>query len=145
MSRRKGTLPPVPSDAPQPDVEGTLDDILGLEVLEAGGGRAKGRFEVARRVQQPFGIVHGGAYAAHAEALASVGTWLEVRDEGMLAMGMNNFTTFLRPVFQGTIHAEARALHRGRTTWVWDVDFVNDEGKACASSRVTIAVRPPPK
>ncbi|MBA3301281.1 MAG: PaaI family thioesterase [Thermoleophilaceae bacterium] len=134
----------MPPDAPQPDREGTLDDLLGLEVAEAGGGRAKGSFEVGKRVMQPFGLVHGGAYAAHAEALASVGTWVEVKDDGMLAMGMSNFTTFLRPVFGGTINAEARALHRGRSTWVWDVEFVNEEGKPCASSRVTIAVRAAP-
>ncbi len=118
--------------------------MLGLEVTQAGGGTASGTFAVEKRVQQPFGIVHGGAYAAHAEALASVGTWLEVREDGMLAMGMNNFTTYLRPVFGGIISAEARALHRGRTTWVWDVEFTTDEGKKCATSRVTIAVRPAP-
>jgi len=40
------------------------------------------------------------------------------------------------------VHAAARARHRGRTTWVWDVDFSDDDERTCALSRVTIAVRP---
>jgi 1,4-dihydroxy-2-naphthoyl-CoA hydrolase len=42
------------------------------------------------------------------------------------------------------VHAEARPRHRGRTTWIWDVDLSDDEGRVCAVSRVTIAVRPLP-
>jgi 1,4-dihydroxy-2-naphthoyl-CoA hydrolase len=35
----------------------------------------------------------------------------------------------------------ARRRHRGRTTWVWDVDFTDDAGRLCATTRMTIAVR----
>jgi uncharacterized protein (TIGR00369 family) len=55
---------------------------------------------------------------------------------------MSNHSTFLRPIGQGTIHAVARRRHRGRTTWVWDVELTDDEERLCAVSRVTIAVRP---
>ena len=59
-------------------------------------------------------------------------------------MGLSNNTSFLRPVQTGsTVHADARALHRGRTTWLWDVEMRDDAGKLCATSRVTIAVRDP--
>jgi 1,4-dihydroxy-2-naphthoyl-CoA hydrolase len=40
------------------------------------------------------------------------------------------------------VNASARARHRGRTTWLWDVEMADDEGRVCALSRVTIAVRP---
>ena len=33
-------------------------------------------------------------------------------------------------------------LHRGRTTWVWDVRFSDDADRTCAVTRMTIAVRP---
>ena len=91
-----------------------------------------------------MGIVHGGAYAAMAESLASAATYMHVRGEGDIAVGQSNHTSFLRPVFSGTVHAEARRRHRGRTTWVWEVDFTDDEGRLCAMSRVTMAVRPAP-
>ena len=55
---------------------------------------------------------------------------------------MSNESSFLRPVREGTIHATARRRHRGRTTWVWDVELADDEGRLCALSRVTVAVRP---
>ena len=66
-----------------------------------------------------------------AEAMASMATFVAVAPEGKVAMGMGNATTFLRPITEGTVHAVGRRRHRGRTTWVWDVDFTDDEG-ACA-------------
>jgi uncharacterized protein (TIGR00369 family) len=122
-------------------VPGTLDDVLGFELLEAGPERCRGRFPVERRVQQPMGLVHGGAYAALAESLVSTTTHLAVEDDGRFAVGMSNITTFLRPVTSGHVHAEGTPLHRGRATWVWDVAFTDDEGRLCATSRMTLAVR----
>jgi uncharacterized protein (TIGR00369 family) len=124
--------------------EGTLDDVLGFELLEADGERCTARCAVERRVQQPFGLVHGGAYAALAETMVSWATVIAVAPDGNIAVGQSNSTTFLRPVSQGHVHAEGTKRHRGRTTWVWDVEFTDDEGKLCAMSRVTLAVRPTP-
>ena len=60
-------------------------------------------------------------------------------------MGLSNLTSFLRPITAGRIHAEARAQHRGRTTWVWDVQITDDAGRLCAMTRMTIAVRDAPR
>lgn len=122
----------------------TLGGMLDFEHLDVGEEVAHARFEVARKHQQPFGLVHGGTYAALAEGLASDATARAVGPEGMTAMGMSNNLTFLRPVFGGTVNAEARRIHRGRSTWVWDVDLTDDAGKLCCTSRVTVAVRPMP-
>jgi uncharacterized protein (TIGR00369 family) len=56
-------------------------------------------------------------------------------------MGLSNQTSFLRPITQGTIHATARARHRGRTTWVWEVEIKDDAGRLCVLTRTTVAVR----
>ena len=131
----------------KPEVEnrlitsGTLDQVLGFELLETGPELARARVPVEDRVCQPFGLVHGGTYSALAETLVSAATHLAVSQDGSFAVGQSNHTTFLRPVMTGTVHAEARARHRGRTTWVWDVDFTDDDGKLCATARVTMAVR----
>jgi 1,4-dihydroxy-2-naphthoyl-CoA hydrolase len=58
------------------------------------------------------------------------------------AYGLSNTTSFFRPISAGTVQAEAERLHRGRTTWVWDVRFIDGDGRLCAASRVTVAVRP---
>jgi 1,4-dihydroxy-2-naphthoyl-CoA hydrolase len=122
----------------------TLDGVLGFELLEMDGETALGRFEVTDAVRQPYGIVHGGAYAAMAETLASAATYTAVQGDGMLAMGQSNVTNFLRPVSEGTVTATGRMRHRGRTSWVWEVDFTDEKGKLCALSRVTMAVREAP-
>ena len=77
----------------------------------------------------PFGIVHGGVYATLAESICSAATYDAVTQDGMVAMGQSNDTTFLRPISEGTHHRERRTRHRGRTTWVWDVEMSDDEGR----------------
>jgi len=136
----------VTEDAPatKAAVKQSLNDVLGFEVGEFDDERITGSFEVEDRVRQPFGIVHGGAYAALAETLASVGTYFAVEGNGEIAVGQNNDTSFMRPVASGTVHANGTRRHRGRTTWIWDVEFTDDEGRVCAISRITIAVRPAP-
>ena len=124
---------------------GTLDDVLGFELLEASGDRCLARCPVERRVQQPFGLVHGGTYAALAETMVSLATVIAVAPRGDLAVGQSNSTTFMRPVTEGTVHAEGKPRHRGRTTWVWDVEFTDENGGVCSIARVTLAVRPAPK
>lgn len=141
MRTPKGNLPRVFDEHLNKE---TLQTVLGIELLEHGDGVVKGRVAVTDKVRQEFGLVHGGVYAAMAEGLCSLGTFFAVQDQGMLAMGQQNNTSFLRPVTEGTVHCECRALHRGRTSWVWDAEHTDDQGRLCALSRVTVAVRPPP-
>ncbi len=125
--------------------EATFDALYGLEVLEAGDERAAAQVAVRDAVKQPMGLVHGGVYASIAESLTSMATAMAVLPEGNFAVGLANQTSFLRPMTQGTIHAQAVRRHRGRTTWMWDVEFTDDDGRLCAVSRMTIAVRPQPR
>src|SRR5262245_19815405 len=115
---------------------------IGVEWLNLDPGDARARIAVSPRHLQPFGIVHGGVFTSLAESLTSTATYGVVQEEGMVAMGQANDTTFLRPIMDGHINATATPRHRGRTTWVWDVEITDDEGRPCALSRVTIAVRP---
>lgn len=131
------SLPPfrVPPDE-------TFDALYGIRRFDITEESARGEVVVRRELLQPWGLVHGGVYASMAESLASWATALAVSPEGNIVMGMSNNTSFMRPISAGTIHGLATRRHRGRTTWVWDVDITDDDGRLCASSRVTIAVRP---
>lgn len=122
--------------------EHTFESLLGLEILEHDEQRVTARVPVRRELKQGAGLVHGGVYASVAESLASAATYLAVASDGNAAMGLSNSTSFMRPITEGQIHALARRRHRGRTTWIWDVDFSDDQDRLCASTRVTIAVRP---
>ena len=119
-----------------------FDRLYGLELIEAGDGVMRGRVAVRDELKQPMGLVHGGVYAAIAESLASIGTALAVAADGRIAMGLSNQTSFLRPVTEGVIEAVATAKHRGRTTWVWEVEMSDEQGRLCVLTRMTIAVRP---
>jgi 1,4-dihydroxy-2-naphthoyl-CoA hydrolase len=121
-----------------------FDRLYGLELLGYSDEEVTAQVRVREELKQPAGLVHGGVYASIAESMTSLATALAVMPEGNTAMGLSNNTSFLRPVTEGTVHAQATRLHRGRTTWVWDVRFSDDQGRTCALTRMTIAVRPFP-
>jgi uncharacterized protein (TIGR00369 family) len=123
------------------EVSESFIGLIGIVLGEVGEERARCSVEVRRELLQPGGVVHGGVYASIAETIASWATASVVAAEGSTALGLSNSTSFLRPISAGSIHALATRRHRGRTTWVWDVDMSDDEGRLCASSRVTVAVR----
>jgi 1,4-dihydroxy-2-naphthoyl-CoA hydrolase len=122
-----------------------FDALYGLQWLEITDELVRAQVEVRDELKQPAGLVHGGVFASIAESIASWGTGYAVYADGFIAQGMSNQTNFLRPITEGTIHATARRRHRGRTTWVWEVDITDDQERLCAIIRMTIAVRPIPK
>jgi len=117
-------------------------ELIGTEWLDLDPDGARARLQVRPHHLQPFGIVHGGVYASLAESLCSAATHNEVAAREMVAIGMANSSTFLRPISEGHVHASAVARHRGSTTWVWDVELQDDDDRLCALVRMTIAVRP---
>lgn len=119
-------------------------EAIGLVYGEVTPELAKATVPVTPVVQQPYGLVHGGVYSLIAESITSATTALAVASEGRVAMGQANSATFLRPVTEGSVHATARRRHAGRTTWIWDVDFTDDDGRLCAMVRMTVAVREAP-
>ena len=118
-----------------------FDRLCGLQITELSEELVRGTVTVRDRIKQPAGLVHGGLYAAVAESLATSGTARAVSADGSIVLAQSNKTSFLRPITQGTIHAAARARHRGRTTWVWEAELSDEAGRVCVLSRVTVAVR----
>ena len=120
-----------------------FDALYGLELTECSEELARGRVRVRDELRQPGGLVHGGLYGAIADALAVRGTDAGVAGQGKLAVGLANQVTVLHEVEQGTIQATGTRRHRGRTTWVWEVEMADDGGRVCAVGRVTVAVTDP--
>jgi len=122
----------------------TFDALYGLELLEATPETVRAQVKVHDGIKQPMGLVHGGVFASIAESITSMGTAVVVAQDGMMAQGLSNQTSFLRPILDGTVHAVAHRRHKGRTTWVWEVEITDDQDRLCALVRMTIAVRPMP-
>lgn len=121
-----------------------FDRLYGLRFQTFGDEEVRAQVQVRDELKQPMGLVHGGVYVSLAESMASLATAAAVIGEGKMATGMSNSTSFLRPITEGAVHGYGKRLHRGRTTWVWDVTFSDDEGRTCAVTRMTIAIRPLP-
>jgi uncharacterized protein (TIGR00369 family) len=125
----------------QASIQG-FDRLYGLELLSVSDTEVRAQLKVRPEIRQPMGLVHGGIYASIAESIASMATFRGVVQGGEMAVGLSNSTSFLRPITDGVVHAVATRLHRGRTTWVWDVRFSDDAERTCAVTRMTVAVRP---
>ena len=118
-----------------------FERVLGLELLEVGEETARARLAVRDELLQPGGLVHGGVYASIAQSLATWATAQAVGSDGRSAGALSNQTSFLHPITDGTIDAVATRRHRGRTTWVWEVEFSDAQGRLCALTRMTVAIR----
>ncbi|MFT4088218.1 MAG: PaaI family thioesterase [Gordonia sp. (in: high G+C Gram-positive bacteria)] len=117
-----------------------FDGVLGLEIVEATGDGVRATLAITEQHHQPFGIVHGGVYCAVAESAASISgfCWLQEKGIGGTAVGVNNSTDFLRSISEGVLTISTTAVHRGRRQQLWQVDMVDGNGKAVASSRVRL-------
>lgn len=122
-----------------------FDQLIGTEWLDDDPDRARVRLRLRDELRQPVGLLHGGVISTLVESICSRATALAVIGEGMIAMGQSISVSFIRPVTAGGAEVKAVARHRGRSTWVWDAEVVNDEGKLCALAQMTIAVRPMPE
>jgi 1,4-dihydroxy-2-naphthoyl-CoA hydrolase len=117
-----------------PGFHGRFEELLGLEVVELGEDRVRGRVRVRQQLTDAGGQIHGGVFAAIAHDLVGRAA------EGRRATVLSNQTSHLRPVFEGEIRAVAGRRHRGRSTWVWEVEMTDDSDELCAFSRVTLAL-----
>jgi len=117
-----------------------LAEHLGIEYLHFAPDLCSGRMPVDQRTFQPAGLLHGGASVALAETLASVGTALLVDETRYTAVGMEINANHLRPVRSGFVTAEARPIHRGKSSYVWNIDIFDDRKRRICVSRCTVAV-----
>jgi 1,4-dihydroxy-2-naphthoyl-CoA hydrolase len=119
-------------------LRGTLPDYLGLEWIEAREGFVKGRVKIETRHLAPNGFLHAAMIVLLADSACGYGCMVS------LPQGATSFTTIeLKTNFLGTarddaIAAEARLIHGGRTTQVWDAEVTREsDGKTIALFRCT--------
>ena len=134
-----------PPSAAGPEAFGTLgggrgiNELLGVEVLEAGPGRVVMRLPVDSRVHQPFGVLHGGVSALLAESAASLGATLAA-GPARSVVGIELSASHLRGLRDGHLTAEATPVRVGRTVQVWRIVLTDDDGRAICESRCSLAV-----
>lgn len=122
---------------------GGFNESLGLTFARATVDEVVATIVVGPQHHQPYGVVHGGVYAAMIETVASVGAALNVMPEGKHTVGLENSTTFLRATREGTLTATGTPLSRGRRSHVWEVAITGDDGRLVAKGRVRMLVLEP--
>lgn len=106
--------------------------LMGVHIIELAPERVIAEMVVRPDLCTTGGMLHGGAYMAFADTLGAVGTILNM-PEGKRTTTTDSSTKFIRaaPV-NTTVTGECVALHRGRTTMVWQTLIKSAEGKLCA-------------
>ena len=136
------TPPEMPTEVPENVVEilnatrGGFNSLIGLTFTSATFDEVLGEITVRPEILQPYGLVHGGIYSTMIETLASVGAAMNAMPKGQTAVGLENTTSFLKAVREGTLFGRAVPLTRGRRTQVWEVTIRNDDDTLVATGRV---------
>ncbi|MBV7529348.1 hotdog fold thioesterase [Chitinophaga sp. sic0106] len=118
----------------------TMAACLGMEFTEIGPDYLKMMMPVDQRTVQPYGLLHGGASAALAETIGSVGSGLIIDPAKSICVGMEINANHIRGVKSGYVHAFAKPLHMGATSHVWDIRITDDEHRLICVSRLTVAI-----
>lgn len=106
--------------------------LMGVQLTEASPARVVARMLVRPDLCTAGGILHGGAHMAFADTLGAVGTVLNL-PPGKRTTTTDSSTKFIGGVrVDTTVTGESVALHRGRTTMVWQTSIRNHEGKLCS-------------
>lgn len=119
---------------------GTLMEALGIRMSGVGDDWLAASMPVDARTRQPFGLLHGGASAALAETLASIGANAVLDQEKSHAVGLDINANHLRSVREGHVTGTGRPLHIGRATQVWQVEIRDGRDRLVCVSRVTMVV-----
>ena len=118
----------------------TMMSVLGIEITDFGESYVSGKMPVDSRTKQPFGLLHGGASAAFAETLGSIGAGKHVDLEEYSVVGVELNSSHLKAVRTGWVFGKATPIRVGRTMQVWDIDIKNQEDDLICKSRLTLAV-----
>ncbi|HEX6981272.1 MAG TPA: hotdog fold thioesterase [Balneolaceae bacterium] len=117
-----------------------MGDAMNIEFTSFKIDEIKATMPVDENTVQPFGLLHGGASVVLAETLASVGAWLNIKDEGKMAVGVEINANHIRAVKKGnSVKGISKPIHRGRQIQVWETKIFTNDKLVCVS-RCTLAI-----
>jgi len=120
-------------------IENTMVSTLGIEITDFGDQYISGKMPVDQRTIQPFGLLHGGASAAFAETLGSMGAGSQIDLVKYSVVGIELNSSHLKAVKEGWVYGKATPIRIGRTIQVWDIIINNEKNDIVCKSRLTLA------
>ena len=101
---------------------------LGIEFVEVTPDRVVARLKVSDKLMTVGGTIHGGTLMAFADSIGAAGTVANLA-EGQRTATLESKTNFIAGCKSGTVQAEARPIHKGRRTHVWETRITDENGK----------------
>ena len=120
--------------------KGTTMEMLNIKIVSAEKDRLVGTMPIEHHQRQVSGYLHGGISVVLAETLASLGSMLNIDTDKQAAFGLEINANHLRPKREGIVTGVATAIHKGRTTHVWDIKISDEHDKLICVSRCTVAI-----
>jgi 1,4-dihydroxy-2-naphthoyl-CoA hydrolase len=101
---------------------------LGIEFLEITPERVVARLQMRPDLATVGGSIHGGTLMAFADTIGAAGTAASL-EEGRRTATLESKTNFIAPCRSGAVRAEARPIHKGKRTHVWETRITDEAGK----------------
>ena len=120
----------------------TMIEHLGIEFIEISGERIVAKMPVDERTFQPAKRLHGGASAALAETVGSVGSFLLVDSELYQVLGVEISASHVATTTENEVFGIGTIIHQGKTSHVWEIRIEDKHGKIVSIARLTNRIVP---
>jgi uncharacterized protein (TIGR00369 family) len=117
-------------------VLGELDQKMGVQILEQSAERVVATIPVEGN-RQSFGLLHGGASIAFAEALGSWAAVIHAKSMGKSAVGLDINATHHASARSGIVTGIATAVRLGKSVTSHEIVITDDKGRRLCTARIT--------
>ena len=120
----------------------TLMETLKIQYTEIGQDYLVATMPVNTTVHQPMGLLHGGATVALAESVGSMASHLLTDETSQIVKGIEITANHLKSKREGVVTATAKIVHKGRTTHLWEIKVVDEQGVLISICKLTNIILP---
>lgn len=120
----------------------TLMETLHIEYVDFGDDFLIATMPVNSRVHQPDGVLNGGATLALAESVGSPASMLFIDNDKFMVRGIQLSANHISSVKSGIVFANAKIIHKGRTTHVLEIKIEDENGKLVSICKLTNFILP---
>jgi uncharacterized protein (TIGR00369 family) len=120
----------------------TLMETLDITYVDVGDDFLVAKMPVTPKVHQPDGVLHGGATVALAETIGSMASFLFLNSSDFVIRGIEISANHLKSIREGFVFAKASAIHKGKTTQLWEIKITDEDENLISLVKLTTIALP---
>lgn len=106
-----------------------FNGLVGIKLTKLGPGTSQMMIDITKKTHNnPYGMIHGGAYASLIDATAYWAVYYDI-PEGAELVSLDLSVDYLSTVKEGRVFANGRMIKAGRTIYLSEVQVVDENGK----------------